>query len=105
MSHTWPGTRIALLAAASPIGAQSPRTGPPGHATVVTAAEVAGSLHRADTGAVADAALRVLQIGGEYNVGISVVRRSQVHGRTPPDAIVHDEITEVYQITEVGEFG
>ena len=31
---------------------------------------------------------------------MSVVRRSQVNGKTPPDAIVHDAITEVYQIIE-----
>jgi hypothetical protein len=29
-----------------------------------------------------------------------VVRRSQVEGRTPPDVIVHDAITEIYQVTE-----
>jgi mannose-6-phosphate isomerase-like protein (cupin superfamily) len=44
--------------------------------------------------------LRVLPIAGEYNVGVSVVRRSQVHGRTPPEAIVHEAITEVYHIVE-----
>ncbi len=44
--------------------------------------------------------LRVLPIADGYNVGISVVRRSQVDGRTAPDAIVHDAITEVYHIIE-----
>jgi len=39
-------------------------------------------------------------IPSNYNVGVAVVRRSRVNGRTPPDALVHDDVTEVYQIIE-----
>jgi DNA-binding beta-propeller fold protein YncE len=49
---------------------------------------------------VLDTALRVISIESKYNLGVSIVRRSQVNGKTPPDAIVHDAITEVYQIIE-----
>ena len=69
-------------------------------ATVVTAAEINRLGAARDTAAVADAVLRVLPIGNDQNVGVSVVRRSQVHGRTPPDAIVHDAVTEVYHVLE-----
>ncbi len=37
---------------------------------------------------------------GKYNVGISLVSRSKINGKTPPDAIVHDVVTEVYYIIE-----
>lgn len=50
--------------------------------------------------AVADSVLRVVSIGGLYNVGLSAVSRSKINGRTPPDAIIHDVVTEVYHIVE-----
>lgn len=69
-------------------------------ATVISAAEINGAIKLDETGALADSVLRVVPIESEYNVGVSVVRRSQVDGKTPPDAIVHAAITEVYQIIE-----
>lgn len=77
----------------------SPATPEP-QATVIGSAEIKIELQRNNTGALADSVLRVLPIESKYNVGVSVVRRSQVEGKTPPDAIVHDAITEVYQIIE-----
>jgi hypothetical protein len=80
----------------------SAQAGPPPLADsslFVTSAEIGEAIALADTVPVADARLRLVPIGA-YNVGISVVRRSQVGGRTPPDAIVHDAITEVYEIRE-----
>lgn len=85
-------TSPALQAQAA--GAAAPR------AMVVTAAEINGVVTARDSAAVSDAVMRVLPIGRDENVGISVVRRSQVHGRTPPDAIVHDAVTEVYHVLE-----
>ncbi len=69
-------------------------------ATMISSAEIHAALQRNESGALADSVLRVLPIESRYNVGVSVVRRSQVNGKTPPDAIVHDAITEVYQIIE-----
>lgn len=69
-------------------------------ATTVPAAEIQTGLQRNNTGPVADFVLRVLPIDASYNIGISVVRRSKVNGKTPPDAIMHEAITEVYQILE-----
>jgi mannose-6-phosphate isomerase-like protein (cupin superfamily) len=95
MILAWSTTAALLVLVLNQAAAQAPSGG-----TLVTAAELTAAVEKADTGAVADAMLRVLTVAGEYNVGVSVVRRSQVNGRTPPDAIVHDAITEVYHIIE-----
>jgi mannose-6-phosphate isomerase-like protein (cupin superfamily) len=72
-----------------------------GRATLVSNAEIgAALLAPATTGAVSDNVLRVVPIDGEYNVGVSVVRRVKVNGKTPPDAIVHHDITEIYHVLE-----
>jgi inner membrane protein len=100
MSSAWISVVILLPVLHLPAVAQDSSASPIRRSTLVTAAEITAAVTQADTGAVADAVLRVLPIAGEYNVGVSVVRRSQVHGRTPPDAIVHEAITEVYHIIE-----
>ena len=93
---------ILLLAGTGTTAAQSSTPSAPTEpqATAISSAEIAAELQRNDTGALADSVLRVLSIDSKYNVGVSVVRRSQVDGKTPPDAIVHEAITEVYQIIE-----
>lgn len=79
----------------------SPRPTPAAaQATTIGSAEIKAALQLNEAGALADSVLRVLPIESRYNVGVSVVRRSQVDGKTPPDAIVHEAITEVYQIIE-----
>lgn len=70
------------------------------HATVISSGEIEAAVKDNSTGALSDTVLRVVPIASRYNVGVAVVRRSQVNGRTPPDAVVHDDITEVYQIIE-----
>jgi mannose-6-phosphate isomerase-like protein (cupin superfamily) len=76
----------------------------PGHAkgtaTFVPNAEIQAALRPVDTSAVADNVLRVVPIDGEYNVGVSVVRRVKVDGKTPPDAILHHAIAEIYHVLE-----
>lgn len=89
---------LATVAYAQNKPAAAESTSP--RATVVPASEIRGAVERNASEAVSDAVLRVLPIDGKYNVGVSVVGRSQVDGKTPPDAIVHDAITEVYQIVE-----
>jgi len=93
---------IVCLAVAGATLAQSPAppaSAAPG-ATTISSAEIKTAIQSKGAGALADSVLRVLPIESAYNVGVSVVRRSQVNGKTPPDAIVHDTITEVYQIIE-----
>lgn len=43
-------------------------------------------------------ASRVVPIEARYNVGVAVVRRQRVGDTTPPDALSHHEIAEVYHI-------
>ena len=102
MFMKWIVTFIVLTAAASVSAQNSPvsRETKSPLAIAVTSAEMSAAVSKNNSGALADSVLRVVSIEGKYNVGISIVRRSQVDGKTPPDAIVHDAITEVYQIIE-----
>jgi mannose-6-phosphate isomerase-like protein (cupin superfamily) len=99
---SFPGASIAALSLLvwCPAAAQELATRKPGGATLVTATEVRAAVEKEDTAAVADAMLHLVPIMGKYNVGVSVVRRSQVDGKAPPDAIMHEAITEVYHIIE-----
>jgi mannose-6-phosphate isomerase-like protein (cupin superfamily) len=67
---------------------------------IVHADEIEAAAKMGNGLAVADSVLRVVSIEGKYNVGISVVSRTKINGKTPPDAIVHDVVTEVYNIME-----
>jgi hypothetical protein len=66
----------------------------------VGSGEIEAAVQHNETDAVSDAVLRVVPVASKYNVGIAVIRRSRVNGRTPPDAVLHDDVTEVYQIVE-----
>jgi len=91
---------VMLLAVAAGVSAQTISTpASPPQASIVRSVEIDAAVRHNGSGPLSDSVLRVLPIEAGYNVGVSVVRRSQVNGRTPPDAIVHDAITEVYQIT------
>ena len=68
--------------------------------TIVHTSEINTAGQSGKGRAVADSVLRVISIGGKYNVGVSVVSRSKINDKTPPDAIVHDVVTEVYHIVE-----
>ena len=70
------------------------------NATIIHQEEISAAAKKGEGLPVADSVLRVVSIEGKYNVGISVVSRSKINGKTPPDAIVHDVVTEVYQIVE-----
>lgn len=70
------------------------------NAAIVHQDEISVAAKKGEGMAVADSVLRVVSIDGKYNVGISVVSRSKINGKTPPDAIVHDVVTEVYNIIE-----
>jgi len=94
---------VAILLLAGPAFAQMPQqaTEPASpHATAVSATEIKAAVARNPAGAFSDNVLAVAAIDASPNVGVAVVRRSQVNGQTPPDAIVHDAVTEVYQIIE-----
>ena len=69
-------------------------------ATFVSAAEIKAAVGRNNAGAFSDSALRVVPVESKYNVGVAVVRRSKVDGRMLPDALIHNDVTEIYQIVE-----
>lgn len=94
---SWPA--LSLLVAPGVVAAQATPARAVDSSLAIASAEIHGAITLADTTPVADVRLRLVPTGA-YNVGVSVVRRSQVNGRTPPDAIVHDAITEVYEIRE-----
>ena len=69
-----------------------------GSATDVTNAEIQAAVEKTSSAAVLDQALRVVNIEGEYNVGIGVVHRSKTTRPAPGSAVEHSEITEVYHV-------
>ena len=69
-----------------------------GTATDVTNAEIQTAVQKTSSAAVLDQALRVVNINGEYNVGIGVVHRNKTTGPTSSSAVEHSEITEVYHV-------
>ena len=69
-------------------------------ATFVGANEINAAIERDSAGAFSDSPLRVAAIESKYNVGIAVVRRTRVTGRMLPDALVHDDVADVYHIIE-----
>ncbi len=90
---------IASVSASAQTSSTSPQTNSP-PAITVRSAEMSAALRANSSVPVMDTALRVVSIESKYNLSVSIVRRSQVNGKTQPDAIVHDAITEVYQIIE-----
>jgi mannose-6-phosphate isomerase-like protein (cupin superfamily) len=69
-------------------------------ATFVGAAEIKTAVEKNNTGAFSDSPLRIVPIESKYNVGVAVVRRSKVDGPMLPDALIHNDVAEVYQIIE-----
>lgn len=93
------GAALALSTAASAKNdaAVQPPTAP---VTFISAGEIKAAVEKNNTGAFSDSPLRVVPIESKYNVGVAVVRRSKVDGRMQPDALIHNDVTEVYQIVE-----
>lgn len=67
-------------------------------AAMISATEVEHALHVPSKTGIKDVALRVVPVGGEYNVGIFAVRRTLLDGKLAVDAYQHHDITEVYQV-------
>ena len=89
----------SLLAAG--VGSASQETAASGvgsRAAMISATEVEQALHAPAKTGIKDVALRVVPVGGEYNVGIFAVRRTLVDGKLAVDAYQHHDITEVYQV-------
>lgn len=96
MNTKWIVPIILLIVSASVCAQDRPLP----TATIVRSTEMKAAVSGNSSGPLSDTVLRVLSVEDKYNVGISIVRRSRVGGKTPPDAIVHNSVTEVYQIIE-----
>lgn len=88
---------LVLASAASADTDTIPQSAPP-QATLVSSGEIEAAVKRNSTGALSDTVLRVVPIASKYNVGVAVVQRTKINGRTLRDALVHDAVTEIYQI-------
>ena len=88
---------IALLSAAA--RGQTPRQ-PRGTAADVSRAEIEATVQKTAAARVSDQAIRVVNINGEYNVGIGVVHRAKTDAANPGGGVEHSQITEVYHVIE-----
>jgi len=86
---------IVVVLATTQIFAQ--KRSPSGTATDVTNAQIQAALKKTASAAVNDTQLRVVDIDGEYNVAVGILHRAKTNGK-PSGALIHEKITEVYQI-------
>lgn len=91
------GIAIGLLSVAA-VG-QTSHT-PRGTATDVNRAEIEATVQKTASARVSDQAIRVVNIDGEYNVGIGVVHRAKTDASSTGGGVEHSQITEVYHVIE-----
>jgi hypothetical protein len=96
-------TLLFTLSLAQHIGAQTAAPAPAQHlprglAIDVPNAEIQFAVQKTAAAAVSDQAIRVVNINGEYNVGIGVVHRARTLPGKTLNGIEHSEITEVYHV-------
>ena len=101
MQRVTPGFFALLFTLA--IQAQTPTPPPVQHlprgiAVDIPNAEVQYTVQKTATAAVSDQAIRVVNVNGEYNVGIGVVHRANTLPGKTLNGIEHSEITEVYHV-------
>jgi mannose-6-phosphate isomerase-like protein (cupin superfamily) len=71
-------------------------------AATITFAEVEKALGATPKTGIKDAALRVIPMGADYNVGVFAIRRSLINGKPIPDAYQHHDVSEIYQVVSGG---
>jgi mannose-6-phosphate isomerase-like protein (cupin superfamily) len=71
---------------------------PRGTATDVTNDEIQATVAKTPDAKVSDQQIRVVNVAGEYNVGVGVVHRSRTSGPQTANGIEHSQITEVYHV-------
>jgi mannose-6-phosphate isomerase-like protein (cupin superfamily) len=93
------GSVIAIQVQATQVHAQTaPQHLPRGSAVDITNAEILATAQKTATAPVSDQQIRVVNVNGEYNVGVGVVHRAKTEGRDIGFGIEHSEITEVYHV-------
>jgi len=91
-----PGKFPAQTQSAQPVTPHLPR----GTATDVSSAEIQALVQKTAADRISDQAIRVVNIDGEYNVGVGVVHRSKTSGAQAGGGIEHSQITEIYHVIE-----
>src|SRR5262249_49767185 len=71
-------------------------------ATDVTDAEIKAILKKTASQAVNDTQLKIVDIDGQYNVGVGIIHRARpAEGKTlAPSSLSHSEVTEIYHFIE-----
>jgi mannose-6-phosphate isomerase-like protein (cupin superfamily) len=93
------GSVIATQVQATQARAQTaPQHLPRGSAVDITNAEILATAQKTATAPVSDQQIRVVNVNGEYNVGVGVVHRAKTEGRDIGFGIEHSQITEVYHV-------
>jgi mannose-6-phosphate isomerase-like protein (cupin superfamily) len=88
-------TLALVLGISTQLLAQKHPTG--GVATDVPNSQIQAALKKSASAAVSDQQLRVVDVDGEYNVAVGILHRAKTNGK-PSGALIHEKITEVYQI-------
>jgi mannose-6-phosphate isomerase-like protein (cupin superfamily) len=71
---------------------------PRGTAVDIGNAEILATAAKTASAPVSDQQIRVVNVNGEYNVGVGVVHRAKTEGRDVGGGVEHSEITEVYHV-------
>lgn len=88
---------LFALSMAGPAKAQAQHM-PRGKAVDVSRAEIEATVQKTASAPVSDQQIRVLNINGDYNVGVGVVHRAKTAGRDIGGGVEHSQITEVYHV-------
>jgi mannose-6-phosphate isomerase-like protein (cupin superfamily) len=88
----------AFILVTGVVAAQNPSQTVAREAAYVSAKDIQRSVAKKPPSGLQDSILRVLPVGDQYNVGVSIVRRARVNGKTPTDALLHHDVTEVYEV-------
>src|SRR5229473_1785227 len=88
---------LFALLMASPARARAQHT-PRGTAVDISKAEIEATVQKTASAPVSDQQIRVVNINGDYNVGVGVVHRAKTAGRDVGVGVEHSQITEVYHV-------
>jgi mannose-6-phosphate isomerase-like protein (cupin superfamily) len=97
-------TVLALLFAFAIAGEAQAQTAPAaphlprGTAVDISNADILSTVNKTASAPVSDQQIRVVNINGEYNVGVGVVHRAKTEGRDIGFGVEHSQITEVYHV-------
>jgi mannose-6-phosphate isomerase-like protein (cupin superfamily) len=89
---------LALTLASTVQAAAPAQHMPRGTATDISNADIQALIKKNSGAPVSYQQIRVVNINGEYNVGVGVVHRAKTEGRDVGFGIEHSQITEIYHV-------